>query len=75
MENIIIYAQGLVSMSICVKSELTKEQIEKQVNILSPTGISSKWSISKDKTFQDGSPNPCDCNEHKGKRKHYLLNC
>lgn len=40
-----------------------------------PTGISSKWSISKDKTFHSGEPNPCPCDQHPDKRLHYLLTC
>ncbi len=74
MEPIIIYSKGIVAMSICVKKDLTISHIEKEVNKMSPSGISSTWKISNDKTFKGGEPNPCVCEEH-GNRLHYLLNC
>lgn len=76
MEQLIIYSKGLVSVSVCAVNELTPEQVEEMTNIEYPTGISSKWHISEDKTFKDGvSTNPCPCEEYPTKRKHYLLNC
>jgi hypothetical protein len=45
-----------------------------------PTGITSKWRKSKDKTFAAGGvggalPNPCPCNTCPKTHKHYLFNC
>lgn len=64
----------IISCSACVKEDLSIKEIEKQVNIQNPTGISSKWRISKDKTFRNGEINPCQCKQNNN-RKHYLLNC
>lgn len=73
MEEIIIYARGLVCCSVCCPLELSKEEIEKYVNSQNPTGIESKWTISQN-DFIDGSKNPHQC-ETTSKKLHYLLNC
>jgi hypothetical protein len=75
MKKVIVYSSGTVSCSVCVEGQLTKKEIENEVNIVNPTGISSKWRISKDKIFSDGEhTNPCTCDKYLD-RKHYLLNC
>jgi len=74
MDAVIIYSIGMVAMSVCAKKNLTPKFIEKEVNRMSPTGISTDWVMSKDKKFKSGHPNPCQCEEHTN-RKHYLLNC
>lgn len=74
MEAIIIYSMGICSMSICVKKDLKKAFIEKEINKMSPSGVPTKWQISKDKTFRSGQTNPCQCKENDN-RLHYLLNC
>jgi len=69
-----IYAKGLVCMSVCTSLTDPKE-IEERANKENPTGISSKWKISKDKKFVDGIPHPCPCDQNPKTHKHYLLNC
>lgn len=71
--DIAIYAHGLVYCSVCVPKGTTKKEIVRQVNLKNPTGIGSKWKISKE-YFASGPSNPHQCETHKG-RLHYLLNC
>lgn len=68
-----IYTQGLVATSVCTTIE-DREEIEDRVNLATPTGISSRWKLSKDPTFADGKPNPCRCTID-AHRWHYLLSC
>ncbi len=71
--SIQIYSLGIVACSVCVPKDMPKEEIEKEVNLQSPTGIRSKWKIAKE-SFKEGQKNgkPCDDDPN---RKHYLLNC
>lgn len=72
--DITIYAKGLVACSVCAPENVTREAIERYVNEHNPTGIESKWKISKDKKFASGEPMPNKC-ETARDRLHYLLNC
>lgn len=72
--DIQLYSVGIVTCSACVPKDMSIEDIEKGVNTQLPTGISSRWAISKDKTFRQGKSNPCECDQDSNK-KHYLLNC
>jgi hypothetical protein len=64
---------GIVHCSVCVPKGMTKKQIEEAVNILNPTGTSTKWEIDEN-SFNDGSKNPHICESDKNK-KHYLMVC
>ncbi len=68
-----IYSKGLVSMSICTDLEEEKD-IEAIANTQNPTGIESKWKISKDTHFSSGETNPCECEQDSDSR-HFLLEC
>lgn len=70
-----IYANGIVHCSVCVPKRWTAEMIEKEVNEISPTGISYSWKISKDTKFNSGEPMPCPCNDSATERMHWLLEC
>lgn len=72
-EELQIYADGIVHCSVCtnIKSE---KRIEELVNKKNPTGIESKWVISKD-DFGRGEPNPSPCNHKPKTHKHYLMEC
>lgn len=65
---------GLVTMSACVPKDMSRETIEKEVNLENPTGISSQWAITED-DFADGNPNPCPCDREPEDRLYYLLHC
>ncbi len=70
----IIYSSGVVCASVCAPKEMPVTEIEEDVNLQLPTGIDSKWKISKDATFKTGEKNPHEC-EKDEKKLHYLLNC
>jgi hypothetical protein len=66
------YAVGPCYMSVCTNLEV--RELETRANLEYPTGISSRWQVSKDATFRNGQPNPCPC-ERGGGCMHYLLDC
>lgn len=74
IKKVIVYANGLPTASACVLKDLTKEEIEDEINLINPTGISSRWEISKDKEFKTGEKIPRQC-EQEQNREHYLFNC
>lgn len=67
------YSVGICCASVC--TSLTPEDAEHQLNLEYPTGISSTWKLSEDKTFAGGKPMPCVCPDHPDTHKHYLFNC
>jgi len=69
-----VYSKGLVHCSVCVPKTLGDEAIAETVNKMNPTGIDSRWKVSADTTFADGSPNPNQC-EHLPGNKHVLMVC
>ena len=73
LPDVVIYATGLVMSSVCAPSEMPVADVEDAVNRLSPTGISSRWSLA-DEAFASGEPNPTPCNDDPA-RQHHLLNC
>lgn len=52
-----VYGLGIVCASVC--TSLTAEEAELALNVEAPTGISSRWTLSGDKTFLTGGPRPC----------------
>lgn len=73
-ENMVfdIYSEGICYMSVC--TNLPVEQVAEVANRLRPSGIGSKWEVSRDKHFHSGQPNPCKC-ELNADRIHVLLEC
>ena len=67
-----VLSAGLCCASVC--SCLPLKEITKRLNSEHPTGILSKWGLSEEKEFADGSPNPCHCQDSPD-NKHYLFNC
>jgi len=72
-EEMEVYANGLVHCSVCTNVK-TRKRIEQMVNQKNPTGIQSKWVISKD-DFRTGETNPCPCERNPKTHKHYLMEC
>lgn len=66
------YTVGLCHASVC--TDMTDEQATEMLNAMYPTGISSKWHISEEKTFRTGEPNPKPCEDGQG-RRHILFVC
>ena len=73
IDELTIYSKGVVHCSVCARKGMTHKQIEEKVNEQNPTGIKSRWKISKEK-FADGSSNPNQCSDHED-RRHYLMVC
>ena len=69
-----IYSSGLLYCSVCADKNQSIDDITTELNDINPTGISSKWKLSEDKTFASGESNPCQC-EHDSNRMHYLFIC
>lgn len=74
MDTIEIYSHGIIACSVCAPKRLARRTVERVVNELNPTGIATKWKISKDEKFRTGQTNPCVC-EDDPKRLHYLMEC
>lgn len=55
---IVVYAVGLVYLSLCAPVTATREAIEAAANAQAPTGIASRWQIADEATFADGRPCP-----------------
>ncbi len=73
MKDLTIYSNGLCYCSVCTSMDDPKE-IEAEVNRQNPTGLISRWKISKD-LFNTGKKNPNVCNQNPETHKHYLLSC
>jgi len=73
-EELAIYGMGIIHCSICTNVK-SRKRVEELVNSKSPTGIKSHWTISRDKKFATGEPNPCPCNQKPKTHKHYLMEC
>ena len=71
-QPVIIYSIGVICLSVCT-SVNDKETVE-IANTLHPTGISSRWQLSEDKTFATGQANGAPCEKYPG-RRHLLLDC
>lgn len=67
-----VYAVGLVYASACVPADMPREEVEKQVNLQHPTGV-TPWKIA-DEPFRSGEANPHPCQD-KADHLHYLLSC
>jgi len=73
-EELEVYNDGFVHCSICTNVK-SRKRIEELVNLKNPTGIESRWKISRDKTFRSGEANPCPCEKNPKTHKHYLMEC
>jgi hypothetical protein len=74
-DQVQLYAYGLVACSVCAPSNLTRDEVEKAVNVLHPTGIDSPWRISSNPRFHGGGEQPGPCNYEPAERTHYLMEC
>lgn len=72
--SVIVYTFGLCHCSVCAPNDMEPAQVVERANIAHPTGLDHGWSLSPDKTFKGGQPNPCECDTDKD-RKHYLMVC
>ncbi len=73
MSDIDVYAIGLCYASVCADKQMTKVMVEDYMNVLEPAGTSLSWTIAEE-PFNDGSPNPNQC-ETDSNKQHWLLDC
>ena len=72
--SIDVYSVGFVHCSACAPRDATPEEIRREADERSPTGLAHGWQISTDKTFANGDPMPRVC-EQNPDRLHWLLDC
>jgi len=53
---------------------MKRAEVELEVNLDSPTGISSRWKISKKRKLDDGTKLPAPCLDDTS-RMHYFMEC
>jgi hypothetical protein len=73
MKDFTPYAIGICCASVCTSFSI--EDARQRLNIAHPTGLDHGWTLSKDKTFKDGTMMPCACEYAPETHKHYLFNC
>jgi hypothetical protein len=72
--DVFVYASGLIYCSACAPEDMPKEEVEKLVNLINPSGVSN-WTIAEE-PFADGKPNPSKCDKYSSEnRLHHLLSC
>jgi hypothetical protein len=72
MSDIAVYAVGLVHCSVCYPAGMDEDEILRDVNLRTPTGLDHEWEFSGKETFSGGQPNPCPCDTDPS-REHRLL--
>src|SRR5690348_2284709 len=72
MNDFTVYSNGLWHCSVC--TTLSPEEATNRVNLVNPTGTSGKWAITEP-AFNDGTPNPCPCNDWPETHIHILFTC
>jgi hypothetical protein len=71
---VVIYSNGIVHCSVCVEKDLSREEIEAQVNAANPAGTTHGWKIDEE-PFAEGAANPHPCEDAPEERLHYLMVC
>lgn len=66
------YDVGICAASAC--TDMSNKEAVRQMNRDYPTGISSRWAISKNRTFGGGELHPAPCEQVRG-RRHLLFEC
>jgi hypothetical protein len=72
-----IGSPGLVAMAVCAPAAMTREQIADEVNTKSPTGITSRWTVTDHADLADAADvpvYPVQCPDEAG-RCHYMVHC
>ena len=74
VDEVQIYANGILHCSVCVPKNMERDEISAAVNRQNPAGTSAGWVISHEPAFASGDPNPSPC-EKDAARLHYLMAC
>lgn len=77
--DIFMYRVGGLSMSVCAPASLEGPAVADAIEQYYPCGgkhgaSDLRWTISGDKTFAGGQPNPCVCEESPD-RRHWFIEC
>lgn len=72
-EPVRIYKRGAFAVSVCAHNGLGIGDVIADVERQYPSGTERGWRLSDDTHFATGETNPCDCNVHPAKRRHWLL--
>ncbi len=72
-DEVVMYAEGMFSASVCAPARMTPEQVVERVNRTHPSGTEAGWQVSDDKTFRTGQPMPAPCDKEPETRRHWLL--
>jgi hypothetical protein len=68
-----VYRMGVGMASAC--TSLDNSNAEKRMNRENPTGIDSRWTVSKETTFAKGEPHPGKCEDSPDTHRHLLMEC
>ncbi len=71
VNDVVVIAEGMCYMSVCVPADIDPNKIE---GLVSPSGTLRGWKVCEDEKFKTGHDNPCSCEQTKD-RLHYLLDC
>ncbi len=63
--------QSICGLAVCAPKDMKPEEVEAECNRESPTGIHSRWAVSKPADVQ---PNPIPCPDDET-RQHFALEC
>ncbi len=74
LDDVVIARSSIVACVACAPKKVPRKEVNELVNALNPTGIDSRWAITRKRKFPGGWPHPCPCDDHRG-RVHYLLYC
>lgn len=70
----VLFRGGLCTGVACAPAKMKRAEVELEVNLDSPTGISSRWKISKKRKLDDGTKLPAPCLDDTS-RMHYFMEC
>jgi hypothetical protein len=73
-EDEVLFRASLCSGVACAPATMPRRKVEAAVNEQHPTGISSRWTISRKRKLDDGNKHPAPCLED-ATRRHYLMEC
>ncbi len=74
LDDVVITQRHLVACVACAPRKMPRKEVNELVNVLNPTGIGSRWKITRKRSFPAGGPHPVPCADDRN-RIHYLLYC
>lgn len=74
LDEINIYASGLVYCSVCAPTDMPEDELTNLVNTKNYLGTDDLRWEKADEPFRSGEANPHVCEQNLN-RKHYLFSC